>query len=119
MTNFGLFQTEEFADIFKFDEDGRKFIRQVKKTQWENEKSLITSNFSVYQSVFKRLVLETLKNQGLFGKGLTLFLCVCSTSLLNIPAEFSNLLENFSPFSTNLELSSANHLSIVDSKSFG
>ena len=28
MTNFRLFQTEEFADdIFKFDEDGRKFSK--------------------------------------------------------------------------------------------
>ena len=31
---------------------------------------LITSNFSFSQCVFKRLVLQTRKNQGLFGKGL-------------------------------------------------
>ena len=30
------------------------------------------SNFSFSHSVFKRLVLQTRKNQGLFGKGLTL-----------------------------------------------
>ena len=31
----------------------------------------VTSNFSFFNSVFKRLVLQTVKNQGLFGKGLT------------------------------------------------
>ena len=31
---------------------------------------LVTSNFSFSHSVFKRLVLQTRKNQGLFGKGL-------------------------------------------------
>ena len=41
--------------------------------QWEKEKLLITSNFSFSHSVFKRLVLQTLKNKGLFEKGLLLF----------------------------------------------
>ena len=45
-----------------------------KKTRWEKEKLLVTSNFSFSHSVFKRLVLPTRKNQGLFGKGLTLTL---------------------------------------------
>ena len=41
---------------------------------WEMEKLLITSNFSFSpHSDFKRLVMQTCKNQGLFGKGLTLF----------------------------------------------
>ena len=40
------------------------------KTLLEKEKLLITSNFSFSHSVFKRLVLQTRKNQGLFGKGL-------------------------------------------------
>ena len=43
-----------------------------KKTLWENEKLLVTSNFSFPYSVFKRLVPKTRKNQGLFWKGLTL-----------------------------------------------
>ena len=43
-----------------------------KKTLWEQEKLLVTSNFSFSRSVFKRLVLQTRKNQGLFGKGLIL-----------------------------------------------
>ena len=42
-----------------------------KKTLREKEKLLVTSNFSFSHSVFKRLVLQTRKNQGLFGKGLT------------------------------------------------
>ena len=42
------------------------------KTLWEKEKLLVTSNFSFSRSVFKRPVLQTCKNQGLFGKGLTL-----------------------------------------------
>ena len=33
-------------------------------------KLLVTSNFFFSHSVFKRLVLQTRKNQGLFGKGL-------------------------------------------------
>ena len=37
---------------------------------WEKEKLLVTSNFSFSQIVFKKLVLQTRKNQGLFGKGL-------------------------------------------------
>ena len=40
------------------------------KTLWEKEKLLVASNFSFFHSVFKRLVLQTRKNQGLFRKGL-------------------------------------------------
>ena len=42
------------------------------KTLWEKEKLLVTSNFSFPPSVFKGLLLQTCKNQGLFGKGLNL-----------------------------------------------
>ena len=41
-----------------------------RKQLWEKEKLLVTSNFSFSHSVFIRLVLQTRKNQGLFGKGL-------------------------------------------------
>ena len=41
-----------------------------KKLMWEKEKLFVTSNFSFSHSVFKRLVLQTLRNKGLFGKGL-------------------------------------------------
>ena len=41
------------------------------KTLREKEKLLVTSNFSFSHSDFQRLVLQTSKNQGLFGRGLT------------------------------------------------
>ena len=41
---------------------------------WEKEKLLVTSNFYFFQIVFKRLVLQAHKNQGLFGKGLNILL---------------------------------------------
>ena len=37
------------------------------KTLWEKEKLLVMRNFSFSHSVFKRLVLQTRKIQGLFG----------------------------------------------------
>ena len=40
------------------------------KTLCEKEKVLLMSNFSFSHSVFKRLILQTRKNQGFFGKGL-------------------------------------------------
>ena len=42
------------------------------KTLWEKGKLLVTSNFSFSNNVFKILIdlLQTRKNQGLFGKGL-------------------------------------------------
>ena len=39
------------------------------------EKLLVTSNFSFSHSVFKRFVLQTRENQGLFRKGLMIWLC--------------------------------------------
>ena len=75
---------------------------------WGKEKLLVTSNFSFSNSVFKRPVLQTRKNQGLFGKGLTLyhtiptfnpfpnkpwFLRVCSTSIFKTRWEKKKLLE--------------------------
>ena len=36
----------------------------------EKEELLVTSSFSFSRSVFKRLVLQTRENQGLFAKGL-------------------------------------------------
>ena len=40
------------------------------KTWWEKEKLLVTSNFSISNRVFKRIVLQTCKTKGLFRKGL-------------------------------------------------
>ena len=41
------------------------------KTLCEKEKLLVISNFSFSDGVFKRLVLQTRENKGLFGKGLS------------------------------------------------
>ena len=40
------------------------------KIPWEKEKLLVKSNLSFSHGVFKRPVLQTRKNQGLFEKGL-------------------------------------------------
>ena len=70
-TNFRLFQTERVADDnFKLDDNGSKFSKRV-ETLWEQEKLLVMSNFSFSHNVFKRLVLQTRKNLGLFGKELS------------------------------------------------
>ena len=47
-------------DNFKFDTNGRKFSKWVEKMVGKGE---------ISHSVFKRLVLQTHKKQGLFGKG--------------------------------------------------
>ena len=47
------------------------------KTLREKEKLLIMSNFFFSHSVFKRLLLQTRKNQGLFGTGLKRILRYC------------------------------------------
>ena len=46
---------------------------------WEKEKLLVTSNFSFSYIVFKRHELQTRKNQGLFGKGLSIYKLTCSS----------------------------------------
>ena len=43
-------------------------LKGLLKTLWGKEKFLIMSNFSFSNSVFRRLILQTRKNQGLFGK---------------------------------------------------
>ena len=71
--NFKTLPKLVFADDnFEFDENHRKFSKLLEKTLWEKEKLLVTSNFSFSHSVFRRPLLQTRKNQGLFGKGLKL-----------------------------------------------
>ena len=48
-------------------------IKNVRKNTEEKDKLLVTSNFSFCHSIFKRPVLQTRKNKGLFGKGLKSF----------------------------------------------
>ena len=63
MANFRLFQTGRVCrPQFKIDKIWQKVL-QMEKRLWEKEKLLVT--------FFKRLVLQTCKNQGLFGKQLT------------------------------------------------
>ena len=62
-----LVKLKEFADDnFKFDENGRKFSKRVENTE-ETGAIAHYSNFSYSHNVFKRLVLQTHKIQGLFG----------------------------------------------------
>ena len=56
---------KDFADDnFKFDKNGTDFSKSVENTV-EKEKLLVTSNFSFSHGVFKRLLKQTRKNQGL------------------------------------------------------
>ena len=64
---FWTFQQKEFAD--KFEIKMAESSRKGKKAQWE-EKLLVKSNFSFSHCLCKRLVLQTCKNKGFFGKGL-------------------------------------------------
>ena len=60
---------KEFADdFFNFDESGKKFSKRVENTVGKGETDRY-EQFLLSQSVFKRLVLQTRKNQDLFGKG--------------------------------------------------
>ena len=77
-TNFRLFQTEivcrrKFQIWWKW----RKAFETGRK-HWEKEKLLVTSNFSFSRSVFKRLIQQTRKNQGLFGKRLKIRRWICN-----------------------------------------
>ena len=55
-------------DNFELGINGRKFSNQVENNVVKGEIA-VTSNFSFSHSVFKGLVLQTRKNQSLFGKG--------------------------------------------------
>ena len=53
--------------------NGTKFSKRGRKnSRWEKVKLLVTSSFSFSHSVFRRLVLQTHKKKGLFGKGLNI-----------------------------------------------
>ena len=69
----------------------------------EKEKQLIMSNFSFSRNVFKRLVMQTHKNQGLLGKGLT-----CQLSKLRLKTnqdhfyDVKDICANYAPIIENL-----------------
>ena len=61
---------KEFADDnFKFDENGGNVSKRVENTVGKGEIARY-EQFLFSHSVFYRLLLQTRKNQGLFGKGL-------------------------------------------------
>ena len=63
---------KESADNnFKFDGNGRKFSKQEENTAGKGEIAHY-KQFLIFQLFFRRLELQTHKNQGLFGKGLNL-----------------------------------------------
>ena len=65
---FDSLKLKKFADDnFTFDENGREFYERVENAvgKWRN--SLWQAIFPFPNSIFKRLVLQTCKNQGLFG----------------------------------------------------
>ena len=63
---------KEFAeDNFKFDENGRQFLKRVENTVGKGEIARY-EQFLLYPQVFKRFLMQTRKNQGLFEKGVTL-----------------------------------------------
>ena len=68
MTSFRLSQSLQMTilSLMKIVKSSPKVWKMV----WEKVKLLVTSNFFFSHGVFKRLVLQTRKNQGLFGKGL-------------------------------------------------
>ena len=71
-TNLRLFQTEEFADDnFNFDENGRKFSKQIENTVGKGEIARY-KQFLLFPQCFQRHVLQTCKIQGLFGKELSI-----------------------------------------------
>ena len=68
MTNWS--KLKEFADdIFELDKNGRKFSKRVENTV-EKEQIAHYKQFLLFPVFFKRLVLQTYEEQGLFGKGL-------------------------------------------------
>ena len=67
---FQTFILKELADDnFLFDENRGKFSKWVENTVGKGEIARY-EQFLLFPQFFKRLVLQTLKNQALFGKGL-------------------------------------------------
>ena len=70
-TNFRLFQTQVFSDDnFEPYENGRKFSERIEK-HCGKRRNCSLRTISPFPIVFSRLVLQTRKKQGLFGKGLS------------------------------------------------
>ena len=72
-SNLTLSETSNFR-IFEFDENGGKFYKRVEDTVESGEMARYEQFLLFPHCVFKTLVLQTRKIQGLFGKGLSLYL---------------------------------------------
>ena len=67
---FNISKLKKFADDnFKFHENGGKFSIRVENTVGKGEIACY-EQFLLFQQCFLRLVLQTCKIQGLYGKGL-------------------------------------------------
>ena len=76
-TNLDSSKLKEFAGHkFRFDDNGRKFSKQLENTVGKGEIACY-EQFLLFHGVFNRLVLQTHKNQGLFGKGLRIDILCC------------------------------------------
>ena len=74
MTNFRLSQTKKFADDnFKFGENSGKLSNGVENTAGKREIACYEQFLFLPTMFSRRLVLQTCKSQGLFGKGLKAF----------------------------------------------
>ena len=75
MTKFRLFQIKRVCrQWFQIWWTWQNFLLRVRK-HWPIGKFFVASNFSFSHSVFKRLILQTSENQGLFGKEFKSELC--------------------------------------------
>ena len=71
LTNFRLFQTERVCiRQFQFWSKWRKVLQNGRK--YRGRRNLLLQAISPFPNVFKKLVLQTSTNKGLFGKGLRL-----------------------------------------------
>ena len=78
-TNFQTQPNLEFADDnFNYVENSRKLFKQVENTVGKGEIARY-EQFLLFRQCFQRLALQTRKNQGLFGKGLIIYLSAIET----------------------------------------
>ena len=112
MTNFRLFQTKRVCRRhFQFRRKWQKAIQTGRK-HCEKEKLLITSNFSISHSVFKRVVSQGRQKVSLCGKGLNdpLFNCLeqnaslCITFLPCLTPDHLYLMDWFKMVESNINM---------------
>ena len=70
MTSFRPFQAEFAGNNFEFGENGQKFSKRIENTVGKGEIACKEQFLLFPQCCFKGLLLQTCKNQVLFGKGL-------------------------------------------------